>query len=435
MPGGPGDPPYGTPRALLPPLPCEIGASYTWLFHAVAASTVAIVKKRGRIWIAVILVVAAAVAAWPSYRWWVDRRTSQFEDECRTALKAEDWTSLEESSRRWLAWDDENGDAWLYLATAAQEQGDEELAVDCLDRLPDDHPKCVVALLQRVDLLMKQDRVLEAEESAERAVGIKPHAGRAHKFLIYIAAMTLERGKLFARIRESIKRGCEPPDAYAYLFTSTALRLQSGYTLNSRWLRKYPDSERLTVARAYFQSRGRVESVFGSNGEEPERDSLMRKCRDAYPNNVEVLAFYLDRAVEAGDRSAVARLLSGAPSSAEHNSRIWAAKGWYLNAGAKVSQAEEAYREAVEQNRYDWRARHQLAAVLRRLDKTKEADAQAKLALLGKQIERRVLESPTTDAIARELLPLMRIYAEASGDDQVARAILRRLYPNQMRGL
>ncbi|MDA1018366.1 MAG: tetratricopeptide repeat protein, partial [Planctomycetota bacterium] len=90
-------------------------------------------------------------------------------DECKAAIEAEDMQALEAASTRWLEWDPESGDAWLFLADASAQQSDFERAAECLDRIDDSHPKCVPALLQRVEILFaKLNRPLDAVATCER---------------------------------------------------------------------------------------------------------------------------------------------------------------------------------------------------------------------------------------------------------------------------
>lgn len=384
----------------------------------------------GRWWwrLVLLLVVVAAAGAWPGYRWWVKHRTEEFRAHCEVYREARDWQKLEAAAREWLAFDKTNGDAWLFLGSAAEEQGDFKLAADCLDRIPDDHPQKKNALLVRIDLLMQQDRALEAESTALEVLEHDSSSARAYKVLIFLSAMTLRRQRMVRHIRDAIEKGCEPPDAYVYLFNASSLRFSDGERLNANWLQATPESEIFQVAKAYYraQSDGKT-TLF-----EPElnlhgRTDLIDKCLKQFPHNLEVLAFHLQQSIDAGNAERVGQLLSQAPKEAREDSRFWAARGWLETAQNKWKEAENSYRRAVRHDRYNWRAWHSLAAVMRRQNRPKEAAAAAKLAALGKSIEREMMELPRANAITGPILAKMAEYARHAGDSLVRRSISKRI--------
>ena len=384
--------------------------------------------RRLTTWSCVGVVLLIAGGAWPAYNWFKGSREKSFQANCTRVADAKDWKQLEQLSIQWLAWDKNNGYAWLFLAEASQQQGDFERTAECLSRLLDQDPKCVPALLERADLLFRKLNLpLEAVATCERVLKIDPLSAKAFERLIYFYSLTLQRRQLVQLIRQSVEVRREPPQAYVFVVLAGVVKFSNGLTTIDRWLEKNPDNEAFLVARASYAAIEKSSQATEQKEDTSGNTSLMEQCFVRFPRNLEVLAFEIEKNTDAGNVERVAELLLDLPDGADLDSRFWRFSGWLHAARNELDEAEKAYREAIQANVYDWRARHALANVLRQLGRTGEFEIAAGLALKGKKLERELLELPRASQVSGELLARVAEYAGECGDRQIADGIHRRL--------
>jgi len=299
-------------------------------------------------------------------------------------------------------------------------------------------------LFDRLGILLKLDRVVEAEATCRRILKINPDADRAHSRLIYIYALSLRRQKLREQVLESLSRGCEPPEAYVYLFTAAQSRFSNGEDVNAGWVKQDPDNETFLVARAYFHFLATTDqnAQLVKLPQDPDNQAmLMEECIKRFPKNHVVIEFQLEKAVRAGSIERVARILSATPKSAQRSSLLWRAKGWYHLAQATISskgsqeekmelqRAENALQQALARDPYDWRARNHLAAVFRRQERKQQLADAAATVEIGKKLEKEIMEMAKSDDIANVpgFLERMAEYSLKCGDRSVYDALRQRL--------
>ena len=378
-----------------------------------------------------VLVVAILMAVYFGYGAWKRRNARILSEACLTALDEEQWERAEQIGLRWLKTEPDNVRILVHLADAAKGQRAFERTVEYLLRVPDSAVEAPVMLSLAADLQFNQlVRPYDAEQTWLRLINIEPAANVPRKRLMFFYAMTLQRRKLYVQARGAIAQRCETPDAYAYLMLLYELRFTDAYPRLSAWLRANPRDEVLRVAqaRALAEAPADIDPRFyAADGLKPGDWTLIERCMEDYPDNLELLAFQLETAIEQGDVQNVARLLDRAPAEAEHDPRFWRARGWSLLSGNRLEPAEEAYREALELYPLDWRARHELAQVLRRRQRVGEAEQLAELARIGKDLERETMELPGTSQIPPPLFRRMGEYARAAEVVDVAEAIEFRL--------
>lgn len=378
-----------------------------------------------------VVLMALAVISGATYSTWRSRQVAQIEANCRDAMRRKNWEELETHAQRWLTLDDDSSLAWLYLGEAAQRRGDLELTAKCLASVPDGDPRCVPALLELVELQLGHwERPLDAIETCERILQQAPAEKIAHQRLVYIYALSLQRTKMLEQIQAAAAADCMTPEMIVYLLNSPALKFSNGVTVNSLWLKSHPETEVFEVARAIqlAQIASNAGSAFlTDSGLAPGDESLIGECRKKYPRNVEVLAFFLEKASSQGDHEEVARILAGAPAEAESDSRFWRAKGWLHQDRQELDLAEEAYVQGLQANPFDWRTRHQYAGSLRLQGKLQEVERETALALEGKQLERQLFEIATVGEIPQHLRPTMLKYCEQMGDTKTVGLITRAL--------
>jgi tetratricopeptide (TPR) repeat protein len=305
-----------------------------------------------------------------------------------------------------------------------------------LGRLPDGDPLTLTALGDRADLLfgdLQDPR--EAARTCERILRLDPANGEAHRRLCFFYAATLQREKLAAQARRAIDLGCETPETYVYVVGSDWLTLSNTLSVNSHWLKASPEDELFLVAaaRGFVSNSGLEEEVAGEEEAEgaervvPEHDRRLRELLDRFPGNLELLAYFLQKATTRGDVDEVTTLLGQAPPEAEADNRFWRFKGWVHGQSDQPAEAEAAYRRALEIDAYDFATQHQLGGALRKGGKLEEAADFARLAAEGRTLRKSILEQPDVRAIPPGVLREMGRYAEGCGDRDVAGKITARL--------
>jgi len=179
----------------------------------------------------------------------------------------------------------------------------------------------------------------------------------------------------------------------------------------------------VAAARGFVSNSGLEEDVAGDSPDErvePEHDRRLRELLDRFPGNLEVLAYFLQKAATRGDIDAVTDLLGQAPAEAESDNRFWRFKGWVHDQGNELAEAEEAYRRALTIEPFDFLSQHQLAAVLRKRGQADEASRLTGLAAEGRALRKEVLQAPDVRAIPPDVMREMADYARDCGASDVA---------------
>ncbi len=383
--------------------------------------------RRGRRWWLIGTVSAILVLSGAFY---LVRRSiiHSLSESCREALRAEDWEQVERLAGRWRWWDRGKAAPLIYLAEAANRTERYERAVELLDQLPNEDPMTPPALLERAEILFGPlNRAIEGAETLERAIKLDPESVEARRRLIYFYAYTLQRRKMVDLAYDTIRHNCDLPETIVYILLQDSLSFSNAYKENTRWLRGDPDKELFLVARALH----RIRSSGVDDTEDPKegpRDKdgtpFHRKVVAEYfakfPQNLELMAYYLQLSSTSGDVDEVARLLSRAPPEAENDNRFWRYKGWLHAAQGELRQAKESYERALLLNGYDYVSRHQLAGVERRFKRLEQVKALEELAIEGKAVQRELRQLEDVANVPEGLLKRMALYAEKCGDDVVA---------------
>ncbi|MEO1999077.1 MAG: hypothetical protein ABGZ17_27845, partial [Planctomycetaceae bacterium] len=326
---------------------------------------------------ALVLVVLVA-AGWWGHDQWVVRTTASYGQQCRALRNEKQWNALAQLGQEWSEWDPQSADAWLFQAEAAQETNALETAVRFLAKVPSGHAKAIPALILKTNIEFEDlNKPLNAVDTCQQLIRIKPNLPFANQRLIFFYALTSQRQKLIDQITAAIRLGCEPREAYAYLMISDALTFSNGFEVNSAWRQSSPEAEVFIVGRAvqmaqYIQALPNVDtSIYGTA---ETRNRLMRDYLEQYPHNPALLRYFLHRAVGQGDVRQVGQLLSQVLDEQSEDSIFWRYRGWYHNAHDELDQAEDAYRRSNALYPLDWQTKHELAAVLRRKKQLSEVE-------------------------------------------------------------
>ncbi len=408
-------------------------------------------------WRRILLTSGIVVVVWfvatQGYRRWVDQRRDAVWKTCRTAREAKRWEDLELTALNWAAWDDHSAEPFLFAAEAAVARQALDRAAAHLDNIPDDSPKAVAALLHRVDMLFGDlARPREAAATCERILAIDPTCGPALRRLIFFCAVTLQRTRVAALARQAIAVGADIPETYIYLIGSDWLTLSNTKDVNEQWLARrsrdeapehhdHDDEELFLVAATMgdLSTHGVEESPEQSvaseaspatsnrNDSRHARSARLRDLFERFPTNPELLAYFLQLASTAGDIPEVARLLATVPSGRRDDNRFWRFKGWLHAASDQLEPAEEAYREALARNPFDFASRHQLAAVLRKRGQTDSAVCEAAIAAEGKRLRRAILEQPDVGSIPATTLTRICGFIRECGEAGIADKLAGRM--------
>lgn len=378
-----------------------------------------------------ILLASGAIAIKPTYNWWHARQSRYYDNACEEAAHTESWEYLESISRQWVEWDPGASKGWVHLADALLRQGDVQGAVDALDRIDDRYPGALDALAIRGDILFSDlNQPYAAMENWERMLRINDAATVARQRMIYFYAITMQREKMRQEIFRAIELEGEPPEAYTYLYLAYDINFSDGLRLTRKWLESYPDDETLQVASAVYLATFQTDnslSIMETSPVAAGDQSAVNRLRNIYPDNIELLSFFLAKAVYEGNQADVLNILKDAPSSAEADPRFWSARGWYLLEQEQFEDAAKALRTALSLNPFDWKSRNLLSSVLRQLNQPEEAAEESRLSLIGKELNQELFELPNARLIGNDLAQRIYDFSLEIGAEEMHRGLERRL--------
>lgn len=363
--------------------------------------------------------------------WWFSGDV-RYAEQCHQALNNRQWKELSRLSQLWSEATPKNAEPWILRAEAARQQGDFVSADEFLAKAPPTGEFGIRALEARLELQFGPlNQPLAAVDSCLNLLKYDPNSKVAHQRLIFFYAFTLQRQKLIDEARIAIARGCEPREAYGYLFLADSLLLSNADAQNARWLQSDPTNELFVVAQAVHIA----ESLEGQiPRDDPDliatvkeglerRDRTFRELLQKYPHNLELLAFHLRQAVERGDAARVHELLLQSPPEAEFDNRFWRYRGWLLQNDDDLPEAESAYRQALKLHPLDWNTRHLLAGLLRRKGEFAETERLDQLVLRANQLRLAFFQQPTMRTIPPRLLKELADYAVECDDSLVAESL------------
>ena len=383
--------------------------------------------------------ILVLVVVWGGYRWWVYSQVDGYAAACERAQRLQAWPALQENAVAWARWEPGNAQPWRYAAEASRRQGEALRAADYLKQVPAQATDAVAAMLELSDLQFNElNRPLDGEATCREILRREPSHAEAHRRLVFFYAMTLQRTKLIKQARAAIRLDCASPEVYVYLIGADWLNFSNAQRLNEFWLQADPDNADFLVARVihFLGSQGVLDDILGveSNAKPipatAEQKAMLKgldSCFRRFPQQPEMLAYFLRQGCKGGDRAKVAKLLGQSPPEAAEDNRFWRFKGWLQAAQDEFADAEAAYRRALQLHPFDWQSQHELASILRRLQRYDEVAKWQQLALEGKQIGKQVFALPNMQSAPKMLLRRIAKYARACGDPDVADHLMLRV--------
>lgn len=387
--------------------------------------------------LAVIGLVMTAAVFGP--QWWRDWQAQNFERQCRELRNLRDWSQLASVSETWSRSDPARANAWLFRAEAAESQRKYVAAAEFLFRVPSQDPKSIPAAMEGATILLsKANRPIEGVEALEKLLQREPRIADAHRHLIQYYALTLQRQPLLRQIRFAIAHEREPSESYVYLFLVDTLRLSNGVEMNSHWLEAYPGHETFLVARALHMEEQRevarrraAENKENptelSPGSVPDRSQALAELFRKYPHNLELMAYEIEQSLLVGDHERVIEILSQAPPEIDEDNRFWRFKGQVHEDKGQIDEAESAYRMSAKMNPLDWRTWNSLAKIERLKGRFSEVSRLQSLVNRADNLRQQIRGLASVENVGTEWLLDFSQFAQDAGDDQVAKALFRRI--------
>jgi tetratricopeptide (TPR) repeat protein len=417
--------------------------------------------------LAVIVLGGASVASRSLYLQRVDAR---YEKHCEALTEARKWRELKATSQKWLAQNPSSVRAIIFAARSAENLSEFDEAAKLLLSVPRADPRSPAAVASAAEIeLAVLNRPLDAVKHFEEAIALHPDApptkakAEARQRLIFFYAMTMQRRKMIEQIEIAIKLGQETRENYVYLVGSEWLIFSNGPQYNNLWRKSDVENEHFNVARALGvvangfvappeerQMMGLSPSILNLSGtgidpnappdrqgREAHYEAILRAYLDKYPNNLELLSYFLSRSTSAGDLKATSTLLARLPPEAEDDSRFWRYKAnWQLMKSKRATDKETAFREsqeaeksllrAIELNPFDATSRHVLAGILREAGETARVDRLEAIYNEGAEIRRLVLQAPSAH-VDPEIFARIKDFVALCGESDIANAMAKRL--------
>ncbi len=384
-------------------------------------------RRRWMAWLA--LIGCVSVGCGLIYRW---HRTSvaTLSRECRVLSAHGKWPELAIVSAQWARAEPQKAEPWLFRAQAAEGLDDWEDVVQFLDRVPRADIRAVAALVGKAVAEFEHlNRPWDGAKTCDEALRIDPRVLTAHKQTIFFYSMTLQRAEMVRRIRRAIQVRRESPESYVDLVAASWLYSGSVYRHNTKWLESDPENETFQVARALqvYVSEAKLDLGRAAEFEHiPTDEQLLQQ----YPQNLELVAYFLNRCISEGDLERVRELLNAVPSPlADLDARFWRARAWCDDADGDLTSAEKSLRRAFELDPYWWQVHFQLHDLLRRLGRPEESARFFEMYRISKALRAEIttlthsVESLNDQKFLRSMLDL----AQLVEDDDVASALRDRL--------
>jgi tetratricopeptide (TPR) repeat protein len=384
--------------------------------------------KRSRMTLLVyaLLLIVVCLGIMPTSHALHDYRTRQYKEGCAGARDRSQWGRLNSISDKWIEWDTDSSDAYVFAAEAHFQMGRLQEAADSLSKVSDDYHGIIAALTFCGELLFGDlNEPYKAEAVWLRMLRIAPEETHAHQRLIYFYAMSLQRKKLVDQVRQCLKLSCEPPEAYPYLLLANSLSFTDGAVVIDKWRQNLPSDPTLEIAEAFYIGKNKKDTtagVFEKSYLAPGDQSAIDASLEKYPTNIEVLAYHIERRIYYGDTPGVVELMQQAPPLAMEDARFWRYRGWLMQQTSDYQSAEQALNNSIELDRFDWRPRWELGTVLRLLERQEDAEQAGKLAMKGKQLEEKLYQT-NGRALTWRIVEEMREYIRDVGDTGVLEAL------------
>ena len=400
------------------------------------AATMKPPRRIGRVLVAGSL-LAVGLIGFAGWSQWQESLVPRLREQLKEAAVRGRWQEVGSLSARLTELAPRDGEARMMRARAAHAQGNPVESARFLSEMPD-CPQKQRALQELAELqLGPLVAPLAAEQTYRQMLERDPRSELAHQRLIFLYAITLQRQELMHEARQAMELHCEPVEAFVYLFLADELPFSNGPELNHRWLSGDPNAELFKVAEAIQLAtslkggvlRDELEVVLRMRKLADDKDRALAGLFQRYPDNLELLAWHIERAIEHGDLDRTVELLSRLPARADADNRFWRFAGW---AKAQLGRQQEAlanYNQALQLHPLDWTTRHLLAGLRREQQHFDEVDRLEKIVQTGYELTLAIYVLPDARTVPDTLLSRLADFATECGDELFASSLRRQLRP------
>ena len=385
-------------------------------------------------WLGLTSVLATAgLMAWAGYGWYQDRQIQQTAAACELARKSGNWKQLEQLASRLRTLQPGSGNPVLFLAEAAETQGQIQKAADLLGEFPESDVRAPLVLAQKANLEWgKLNRPFDALKTSDNLIRLRPRTISTHARIVSFYAMTLQRPELLAAIRRAIEMDAEPREAYTYLMMADSLTFSNAVSLNSFWKTSAADPTFFEITIAVLTASDRTARTIAepnpkNEAAEMEARKEVEKLQVRYPSNRILLGFLLDRCLEEGNVQRAAELLGHVTSEDANDHLLWIHRGWYHTHQDEFKAAETCFQTALKLHPMSWLARREYATLLRRQQKIAEAEKLLQLVVTARELRKELLKLSNAREITEELVQRIANYSEACDDRLVYQSLQKRL--------
>lgn len=380
------------------------------------------------------LLLVIGVAIWLLDAGWRVYRLRSLAAECETYERAGSWTRLMRSAREWMRLAPESREARQAGAKAGRALRDVSAVQEFLEGFPRGLPDDVPWLSMLADLEFGPlNRPQKGAQVCREILEIVPDHKESHQRLVFFYAMTQQQMAMQSQVEMVIDSQSALPEACAYGFLGSGLRLRNGSEVTQRWLLGDRSSELLNVALALHISTslsGAVPSVDEASSEnirmqQRDRDIALAKLREKYPRNTELLAYLLMDAVQYGMALQAAEILQELPAEADQDFRFWHVRGWIFTHVQDFDEAHRCYMRALTLNPLDWRTRFHFGELQRLRGDVVGSTTTNRLAVLGRSLEKDLLEVKDMRSIPIEVYQRLADYSRQCGADRMSDFINR----------
>lgn len=382
-----------------------------------------------------IVVVPVMFVAAGGYAYWRSSRIDRLSSQCVAASTVHDWKRLEKLSRDWLELDDStSGRYWLGLSLKFQKKFAE--ADEVWSTIPIDQPRGIDAAAECAEIQFHVfSRPLEAIETCQQLLRIDDRLASARRHLIYFDAMALQRVDLIHQIRKAIQDQVDLPEHYLHLFSLENLVYTDSVEVTRKWHEADPASsflEAVYLSRRYLAARLARESAPGE-GHEEALETLLTEIEprlEALRTFSSALGCLIQIAIDRDQPERVAALLGDVSDELAEDPVFWGFRAWYAKRQGNSEEAEKDWQRVLEIYPLSWRARHELAELLRARGENERAGQIDRLAGEGSQLAFDLQRLKHARDFNWTALKRLADYAERVGEPEVAHGITRRWSPS-----
>lgn len=365
------------------------------------------------------------------------RSISALREQFQMAREKGDWARCEQTAIEWGLLDPLSSEPILSAAVAAKNQNAVDRAVGYLMQLPSNAP--VEALLDLSRLQFSElDDPIHAIETTQRIAKRMPSNRDAHLQLLYYWAMTRQSSKLIEEAQRGIRDGAYSLETFAYLFEGDRVRFKDELETNRRWSESWPDVECFHVAAvlAMVREAERLESKDGKSEFDPidlrkKLDEDLALLGHTFPENQDVIAFRIQRAMNNGDAAIVRKLLKSAPGAFDRDHRYWRVQGWLLDFEQKPEEAVKEYSRSLAINPFDMQNYFERAGVYRQLGQLAQVESDTKLGMLAKELHAVFRDSDTVFSLSSSYYEGLLSFFEQAKQTEYANQIRSKLKQRQ----